>query len=338
MQLPAQRLPQHLQGELAPAYFVVGDEQLLVEEACDAVFAAARRAGFDERSLFEATARAPWRALFDDAANLSLFGGKRLLDVRVPARGLDRPGSEALRGYLRAPMPDTMLVCRGVDLEWRVRTSAWYKALEKAAVTVRIRPVAVRDLPRWLEERCRREGLRLEADALDVLAERVEGNLLAARQEIEKLKLLEHSGTIGVNEVLIAVGDSSHYDIFALLDAAFAGDARRVAKTLGSLRQQGVAVFSILAVLAGQLQRAVELASGGNPRLSGRRRELLAAATRRLGGAKLDEIANECALLDMQAKGMLRGDPWQSLEGVLLALTGRARLDLGRYAPWLWSY
>ena len=341
MQITPERLRRHLQGELATTYFVVGDEQLLVDEACDAIFAAAKRAGYDERTLFEALPRASWRELFDGAANLSLFGSKRLLDVRVPPRGLDRAGSEALRGYLNAPLPDTLLVCRASGLEWRARSAAWCKALEKSGCQVSIRPVSARQLPGWLERRCRAEGVELSRDALDLLAERVEGNLLAARQEIEKLKLLSQGRertALGVDDVLEAVGDSSHYDMFALHDAALAGDAARVVKMLRALRQQGVTVFPILAVLIGQLQRAQELASGGRPRVSQSRRQALQGAVRRLGAAGLGELAQDCALLDMQAKGMLRGDSWQSLESILLRLAGLKQPRLAEQAQWLWSY
>lgn len=338
MQLPPPQLRRHLQGELLSVYWVVGDEQLLVDEACDAILAAAKRRGFDERTVFEALPRAAWRELFDGAANLSLFGGKRVLDVRVPARGLDRAGSDALRGYLGSPLPDTMLVCRGVGLEWRTRSSAWCKALEKAGAAVPIRPVAARDLPRWLDQRCRAEGLRLRADALELLAERVEGNLLAARQEVEKLKLLGCQGDLTAQDVVEAVGDSSHYDAFALLDAAFGGQAARLPKMLAALRAQGVAVFAILGLLAGQLQRARELAGGAAPRVSRSRLQALQAVVRRLGAAGLDQLVRECALLDMQAKGMLRGDAWQSLEDVLLAVAGRSRAGLEKQAAWLWNY
>ena len=323
MQIRANQLARHLQGgDFAAAYLVTGDEHLLVEEACDAILAAARGAGFDERTLFEAMPRAPWNELFAAAANLSLFGTKRLLDVRIPPRGLDRAGSDAVRRYLQAPLPDTLLVCRAVELEWRQRTSAWFKALDKAGAVVPLFPVSARDLPRWLEGRCRAAGLRLEQDAILALAERVEGNLLAARQEIEKLKLLQPTGSVSADDVLDAVGDSSHFDTFALIDVACAGNGPRLRKMLAALKLQGVAIFLILGALANQLQRAHDLAAGGNPRLPRNRIAALTAAARRLGVEGIDELVKECALLDLQAKGMLPGDAWDSLERILLALAG----------------
>ena len=338
MRISAESLPRHLKGELAPHYFVTGDEQLLVEEACEAILAAAKRAGFNERSLFEAAPRAAWRQLFEGAANLSLFGGKRVLDVRIPPRGLDQAGTKALGGYLRSPLPDTLLVCRAVGLEWRARSSAWHRALEQAAAMIATRPVARQDLPNWLRQRCRREGLTVDAEGLQLLAERVEGNLLAARQEIAKLSMLGKTGDITAADVIDAVGDSSHYDMFALLDAAFGRQPAQVRRMLETLRQEGVALFAILAVLSGQLQRAVAVARGGAPAGPRGRRQALTAVARRLGERRLAELCGDCALLDMQAKGMLRGDPWQALESILLTLAGAPRPGLQAHARWLWNY
>ena len=335
MQIRPSDLGRRLQGGFPAAFLVVGDEPLLVEEACDEILAAAKREGFAERALFEAAPRAPWQDLFADAANLSLFASKRLLDVRIPARGLDRAGSDAVRGYLDQPLDDTLLLCRAVALEWRQRTAAWFKALDAKGVVVPLAPVSARELPRWLEGRCRAAGLRLERDAIALIADRVEGNLLAGQQEIEKLKLLQADGPLSVDEVTAAVGDSSHFDAFALIDAAFAGQAARVRRMLSALALQGVAVFLILAALANQLQRAREVAAGGHPRLPPSRARALAASARRLGVAGVDRLIEECALLDQQAKGMLRGDAWQSLESLLLALAGAKAPALADAAPLL---
>ena len=336
MQIPAEQLQRHLKaGDLKDIYLVSGDEQLLVDEACDEIVAAARDLGYDERTIFEAVARAPWDELFADAGNLSLFATKRLLDVRIPPRGLDRAGSAAVRGYLEAPLADTLVVCRAAGLDWRQRSNAWYKAIDRAGAVIPIWPVNSRDLPRWLDGRCRREGLELDTDALDALAERVEGNLLAAVQEIAKLKLLHGDGRVGVEEVESCVGDAAHFDAFELIDAAFAGRAARVHRMLGPLQQEGVAVFMVIAALTNQLQRAAELAAGANPRIPRRRLPVLNAAVKRLGAAGIDDLNKECALLDLQSKGMLRGDAWQSLERVLLSLAGVAQPKLSDEADLL---
>ena len=336
MQIRADQLRRHFgAGDLKGVYLVSGDEQLLVDEACDEIVACARDLGFDERTIFEAVARAPWDELFADAGNLSLFATKRLLDVRIPPRGLDRGGSEAIRGYLKAPLADTLVVCRAAGLDWRQRSNAWYKAIERSGAVIPVWPVSGRDLPRWLEERCRREGLELDRDALDALAERVEGNLLAAVQEIAKLKLLHGEGRVGAAEIEQSVGDAAHFDTFELIDAAFAGRAARVHRMLEPLQQEGVAVFMVIAALTSQLQRAAELAAGANPRIARRRLPVLNAAVRRLGPTGIDDLYKECALLDLQSKGMLRGDAWQSLERVLLSLAGVAQAKLSDEADLL---
>ncbi len=333
MQLRANQLTRHLaERDFADAYLVSGDEQLLVDEACDAIIDAAKRDGFDERTVFDAAPRAAWDELFRGAANLSLFAAKRLLDVRIPARGLDQSGSAALRRYLDSPLPDTLLLCRAIGLEWRQRTSAWYKAMDKAGVVVPVWPISSRELPRWLDDRCRTVGLQLDRDAIDALAERIEGNLLAAKQEIEKLKLLGSKGPLSRAAVMDAVGDSSHFDTFEMIDAALAGQAARTRKMLANLRAEGVAVFMVMGALVNNLRRARELAQGANPRLARNRRQLVERAVRRLGADRIDDLLQDCAVLDLQAKGMLLGDAWESLEDIMLAVAGVARQGLSARA------
>ena len=336
MQIRADQIQRHFEaGNLKSIYLVSGDEQLLVDEACDDIVAAATGLGFDERTVFEAVARAPWDDLFADAGNLSLFATKRLLDLRIPPRGLDRAGSAAIRGYLKAPLADTLVLCRAAGLDWRQRSNAWYTAIDKAGAVIPVWPVSGRDLPRWLEGRCRREGLELDRDALSALAERVEGNLLAAVQEIAKLKLLHGAGRIGVDEIASGVGDAAHFDTFELIDAALAGRAARVQRMLRILTQEGVAVFMVIAALASQLQRAAELAAGANPRVARSRLSMLNAAVKRLGPQGIDDLQKETALLDLQSKGMLRGDAWQSLERVLLSIAGVPQPKLSEEADLL---
>lgn len=329
MQMRDNQLGRHLEsGDFKPVYLVAGDEQLLVDEACDAIIAAAKGRGFDERTVFEAAPRADWRELFAKAANLSLFASKRLLDVRLSARGADRAGSDALRRYLESPLDDTLLLCRAVGMEWRQRNSAWYKAIDKAGVVLATRPVSSQDLPRWLEGRCRAAGVELESDAIDALAERVEGNLLAAKQEIDKLKLLDAKGPISARDVADAVGDSAHFGTFEMIDAALAGQAARTRRMARTLQEEGAAVFMILGALTNNLRRLRELSAGGRPRLPRSRVQIAGQAARRLGASGIDVLLQECALLDLQAKGMLRGDAWHSLERILLALAGRSQPSL----------
>ena len=338
MQVRPEHLADRLAKGLAPVYLVSGDETLLVQEACDAIVEAARRLGHDERNVVEGGPKVDWNGTFAAAGNLSLLAERRILDVRLPPRGFDRQASDALRKYVATPFDDTVFLLRTARLESRQRSSAWFKAIDAAGVVVLVWPLGARELPGWLGRRCRAAGLELSRDALALLADRVEGNLLAAAQEIEKLKLAGVRSPVGVDALAEAVGDSSHFDTFELIDAACAGEPRRVRKMVRVLRQEGVPVFMILGAVASQLRTALRIAGGERVRLPPQRARTLERLARRLGPAGLEAAVSECALLDLQAKGMLRGDAWQSLERIALFLAGapvrglEAELDYLRYS------
>ncbi len=338
MQVRPGDLERRLAEGLAPVYLVSGDETLLVQEACDAIVRVARERGHGERNVVEGNPKVDWNAAFASAGNLSLLAERRILDVRVSPKGFDRQASDALRKYVGAPFEDTVLLIRTERLEFRQRSSAWFKAIDAAGVTMLVWPLGARELPGWLGGRCRAAGLQLSRDALALLADRVEGNLLAAVQEIEKLKLAGVRSPVDAETLADAVGDSSHFDTFELIDAACAGEAPRVRKMVRVLRQEGIPVFMILGALASQLRSALRLAAGERVRLPPQRARTLERLAKRLGKAGLETAVSDCALLDLQAKGMLRGDAWQSLERIAVYLAGapvsglEAELDYLRYS------
>lgn len=325
MQIRANQLDSRLEaGPLAAVYLVMGDEPLLVEEACAAIVAAAEREGYGDRKRFDLTVDGSLEEALAGAANMSLFASRRLLDVRIPPRGLDRRGSDTLRKFLDRMPAGTLLLCRAPGLEWRARSSAWVRALDKAGIVVQVWPVSGRELPRWLEARCRASGVELDRDALAILADRVEGNLLAACQEIEALRLAGHEGVVGADELLAAVSDSSRFDTFEMIDAALAGRGARASRMVRVLRRDGVPIFMVLGALVNQLRRAREVSEGGRPRLPRNRARVVSDAAGRLGAAGIDAALGDAALVDLQAKGMLRGDAWQSLETVVLGVAGHS--------------
>lgn len=323
MPLKLQDLASHLQGELAPIYLVSGDETLLVQEACDAIVAAARAAGYDEKSVLHAEPGFRWNDVVQDAASLSLFAERRIIDVRVAGNKFDRQASEVLREYARQPSPDTVLLIRSARLESRQRSSAWFKALDAAGAVLLVWPIGVNELPRWLNARLRAAELTLEPQALTHLAQQVEGNLLAAVQEIAKLKLAQLPQPISAEALAGVMEDSAHYDAFELIDAIFAGDLTRVSRMLGALRQEGVALFAILGALVAQLRRLRGTGGGMPPQ----RQRLVEGFLRRLGSAAaIDRVLAQCALIDAQGKGQLLGDAWLSLESLCLRLAGSRKL------------
>lgn len=323
MQIKSNQLQRHLDaGRFAPVYLVSGDEPLLVDEACASIVAAAEANGFSDRTRFDLAVDGGLEEALAGAANLSLFASKRMLDIRLPAKGLDRKGSDTIRRYLGSPPPSTMLLCRAVGLDWRTRSSAWHRAIDKAGAVVQVWPVGARELPRWLDQRCRASDLQLDREAISILAERVEGNLLAATQEIEKLRLSGRKGTIGADELRDAVGDSAHFDTFQMIDAAFAGEGARACRMARVLRQDGIPIFMVMGALVNQLRRAREVAAGGSPRMPRNRAQQVQRAVRRLGADRIDALLRAAAVLDLQSKGMLRGDAWQSLERMVVAVAG----------------
>ncbi len=308
---------------MAPVYLVSGDETLLVQEACDAIVAAARASGYEEKSVLHVEAGFRWSNVLQDAASMSLFAERRIIDVRVPGNKFDREASEVLREYAGQPAADTVLLIRSARLESRQRSTAWFKALDAAGVVVLVWPIGGNELPGWLSARLRAAQLTLEPDALAYLASQVEGNLLAAVQEIAKLRLAELPQPVSAQALAAVMEDSAHYDAFELIDAIFAGDRTRVSRVLAVLRQEGVALFAILGALVAQLRRL----RGAGGRMPPQRQRLVEGFLRRLGSAEvIDRVLAQCALIDAQGKGQLLGDAWLSLENLCLRLAGTRKL------------
>ena len=335
MQIRLRDLERNLADRLQSVYLVSGDETLLVEESCAAIVRAAAERGFTERKVVDEGNATDWEAIQAEAANRSLFAEHRVLDLRIPPRGFDRKASDALRRYVANPFDDVLTLIRTGRLEARQRSAAWFKAIDAAGAVLLVWPLTARELPGWLTSRCRAAGIELTRDAIALLAERVDGNLLAGAQEIEKLKLAGVKSPVDAETLRAAVEDASHFNTFELIDAAFDGHPRRVRKMVRVLRQEGTPVFMVLGAVNSQLRNALRLASGMRVYLPPQRARALRRLGDRLGRTGLERALSECALLDMQAKGALRGDAWQSLERVLVRLAGGRTRTLAQEADHL---
>ncbi|HED17994.1 MAG TPA: DNA polymerase III subunit delta [Gammaproteobacteria bacterium] len=336
-QLRADQLSAHLGSELAPVYFIHGDETLLVDECADAVRVATREQGYSDRQVFTVDPGFDWQSLLAAGDSLSLFSERRVLELRLPTGKPGREGAKVLCEYVERPPEDTVLLIISAKLEPAARKSKWVQALDRAGVSVAIWPVAVAQLPAWIEQRMRAHDMQPGRDALRLIAERVEGNLLAAAQEIEKLYLLNGPGPLELETVTELVTDSARYDIFGLVDAALAGDAPHVQRILTGLRGEGVEPVLVLwalsreirmlAGIARELQGGVTLARAlASRRVWDKRKPLIGSALKRIRGRQWWTLLQRCAGLDRVIKGRAPGSAWDELLQLTLRLAGVAPL------------
>lgn len=333
MNISAERLPDQLSRGLAALYVVVGDEPLAAQEASDAIRAAARAAGHSERNVFTVQGRYNWQGIFASGENLSLFAERRLTEIRIPSGKPGVDGAKALETYAAKLPADTLTLISLPGMDWKAMQSRWFAALAKTGVVVEARPIDRAALPDWIERRLAKQGLRAERAALAFLADQVEGNLLAAQQEIDKLALLLPPGTVTLADVEHAVVDVSRLEADALADALYVGDAARFAQIVADLKDSGEAVPAILWQVSSavQLLLRLKLAVAQGDSLPGVMRTLwgrdkqrapqIERALKRLSLTRVETALADLALIDRQAKGLERvGDPWDTLLRVGMTL------------------
>jgi DNA polymerase-3 subunit delta len=331
VKIQANQLSSHLDNNLAPCYLVTGDEHLLVAEALDSIRQAAREKGFTARESHVATQWFDWAALAASSSNLSLFAEQRLVELRLPTGKPGRDGSKAIAELVEQLGTDLMLIVSAPKLDKSGASSKWVKALDARGVHLTIWPIGPRELPGWIAARMRAAGLQPDRGAAALIADRVEGNLLAAGQEIEKLRLLLGEGPVSEEEVANAVADSSRYDVYKLVDAAMAGDAQRAVKILGGLRAEGLEPVIVFWALGRELRTLTSLAeaveSRGDlgaamqrARVWRNRQALVRSCVSRMPASEFRRFLKGVGEGDAAAKGRLRVDPWQVATEVLVGL------------------
>ncbi len=320
-------LTRALGKKLAPAWLVCGDEPLLVGEAADAIRARARADGYAGRDLFFVERSFDWSELLASSQSLSLFSERRIIELKMPSPRPGKEGGAVLAELCADPAPDTMLLVITGRPERDTWSAAWFKAFEKHGVVVQSWPVEIGQLPQWIVARAGRVGLAIDPEGAALLAERVEGNLLAAHQEIEKLALLHPGGTVGADDVLAAVANSARYDVYQLGEAALDGDAERSLRILEGLHGEGTEPPLVLWALCRELRaladaRANPGAGAGYGRQAERRAALLARAAGRMAGQPLGPLFVDAGRVDRQIKGLGTGDPWTGLVALVAAIAG----------------
>jgi len=336
MQLSVANLDDHLRRGLAPAYLVYGDEPLLANEACDAIRAAAQAGGFTERERYTVEAGFDWDALYSSSQSLSLFAERRLIELRLPTGKPGEAGARMLIDMLAQPSPDTLLLIVTGKLEKRDREAKWVSAFAEAGAVVAVYPVEAAQLPAWITRRMRARGLTPGSGVAELLAHHMEGNLLAAAQEIDKLALSREPGaTVSADDIEDSLSDNARFTVFGLADSCLQGEAATIGRILENLRSEGVEPVLVLWALAREARELAHMAAeldAGKPlasvlesrRVWAKRRPLVSRALKRLPLARCHALLQRAARADRAIKGRLLADPWIEIECLALGIANSA--------------
>jgi len=332
----ADKLSVTLREALLPVYLISGDEPLLVQEACDSVRSTARAAGFAEREVLHCDAGFNWDTLYHEASALSLFANRKIIELRLGGKPTDK--GEAIIEWLERKDPDQLLLVVTGKLDKTLLNSAWVKKIDTLGAIVQAPAVSAAQMPRFIAQRLKQAGIAVNDEAAALLAERVEGNLLAAVQEIEKLKLLAIDGQIDAQRLSNVVADSARYNTWEFLDRMLEGDTQAVARSLRGMRAEGGELLPLLWALGRDLRslaQAAELCERGlgseaalkkvgvwSNRMAAMRRAL-----QRNSSAQLRMYLHQLAAIDRAAKGIRAANGWQELTTLALAIAGAAPLS-----------
>jgi len=315
LKLTPDSLASQLAQRLLPAYLISGDEPLLAGEAADAVRAGARAAGFTEREVHFPERAGDWEEIRGSAANRSLFGGRRLIEIRTGPRP-GTAGNAVLVALVKARDPDTLLLILTSRLEREAQSAEWVRTVEEHGAWVPVWPVEAGRLVGWLRARSRQLGIRANDAALELLAERTEGNLLAAHQELGKLALLAGGQPVTPETVLMSVADSARFDVFQLSEAVLAGAAGRALRVLAGLRAEGTEPTLVLWALTRALHdawNALASPGGAAARGWGRQGAALDEARRRAPRMAFTDLTARASRADRVIKGRIAGNAWDEL-------------------------
>jgi DNA polymerase III subunit delta len=334
----ANELSARLKQGLAPIYLLSGDEPLQLGEAADKIRSSARARGYGDREVLDVDARFDWGRLAAEANSLSLFAEQRIIDLRIPGGKPGTEGGKALVEYAGRPPEDTLLLITMPKLERSQTASKWFKSLDRAGAVIQIWPVEGANLPPWIERRMRSAGLKPAPGVVAMLAERIEGNLLAAAQEIDKLLLLNGPGTVTQEQLAASVADSARFDVFGLVDSALAGKAARCVRVLHGLQAEGTPAPVVLWALTREIRvlcslawdiekgRSAAQAMAGRRDIWDKRKPLLSQGLQRIRPARWRSLLSSCCDADRAIKGLSKDDPWRLLEDIATGIAGKTAI------------
>lgn len=324
MRITSDDLPRHLAKGLGSLYVIHGDALLLAIEAADAIRIAAREAGYSEREVLIAEQHFKWAELRNSAQSMSLFSSRKVIDLRIPSGKPGIEGAQMLQEHCENLNSDTLTLISLPRLDGTAMKSKWFTTLEQHGMIISADEITLAALPAWISARLKRQEQSADADTLAFLAQRVEGNLLAAFQEIQKLALLFPAGPLSFDQVKDSVMDVARYDVFKLSEAMLSGDAARYARILEGLQAEGTATVLILwaisediralAKVSRAMQKSGNLAGAlRDARVWGMKQKLVERAVRRFTPTFAERALRQAAQIDKLVKGLRKGDVWNEL-------------------------
>ena len=342
MKIRADQLQSHLQNavqnnQLLPIFMISGDEPLLSQEAADSVRATARQLGYTERETFHVEGKFDWNPVLNETSSMSLFADKKIIELRIVNGKPGDQGSKALCELCETLTSDNLLLVILPKLDRNAQKSKWVKTLEAKGAHIQVWPVNSDQLPRWIKQRLGQVGIDANAEAVKILADRVEGNLLAAMQEINKLKLLSMEGKMDASTMSSVVADSARYDLSTFVDTALGGDAQSAARALRGLHNEGTDPLSLLWAITRELRILVkasqQVAQGEHSdwalKKAGvwdKRIPLFRGTLRRLKPAHLRMLLYQAGAIDRGIKGLRKADVWDEISTLILSLSGSQTL------------
>lgn len=335
MQLKPQQLAGALQKTLAPVYLLCGEEPQQLGELADLIRQSAKNRGFSSREVFFVDKNFDWNQFSAATDNLSIFADQKIIDLKLSALP-SQDGAKILTAYCQHLPADTLLLISAGKIA-KTAQKGWFQAIDKIGCIIQVWPLTGSDLLRWIQNRLQQRGLLVEPEAVKMLADRVEGNLLAAAQEVEKLYVFYGAGKLNTAQINDVVADSSRYDVFKLVDAALSRQPAKFIKIASSLKTEGIAPTLALWALARETRLLIHYKTSSSPAekdqvlrknaVWGERKQLIDASARKLGHNELNKALRLAAKTDRQIKGQQQGDPWETLLALGLTLMATPMLD-----------
>lgn len=336
MKITFEQLGTHLKNPLSPIYLMTGDEAFLAQEAVTLIRTAAAMVGFQERKAFAVEAAFNWEIFLAEAAQQALFNPKILLELRLPATKINDAAKQALLKYTELASPDKILLITTDKLEAKHQNSAWYKKIEQQGTIITLWPLVGAKLQTWLQGRCQTQGLKINSEGLQILKELTEGNLAAAAQAIEKLKLHYGDAPLTAREILNDISQNSHYDIFTLVDNILAGNIPRTVAILNTLKNEAVEPTLILWALLREIRQIIQMQSALNNgemlekifmqyRIWDSKKSFYRQAMQRYQLPQWYQLLQQASTIDATIKGAVQGNIWLALNQLCLQFSGLRR-------------